>query len=89
MYRQDIQDIKKAYGKYWCFGEFKNKYRNIYETVSFRNAYIQLALDYRPISLGPGYPDYGPPDFVLNALSEVVHDENLMVHQYTRGYVRV
>ncbi|KAJ8936809.1 hypothetical protein NQ314_012163 [Rhamnusium bicolor] len=48
--------------------------------------YIQLALEYKPLNLGQGFPDYPPPEYITNALSKVANGENYMVHQYTRGF---
>lgn len=53
----------------------------------FRVEYIQLALDYKPLNLGQGFPDFPPPSYVPEALAAVAKDENAMLHQYTRGYV--
>ncbi|PSN34235.1 Kynurenine--oxoglutarate transaminase 3 [Blattella germanica] len=38
--------------------------------------YIQLALEYKPLNLGQGFPDYPPPDYVTNGLAEVTTGEN-------------
>nr|BBA45756.1 kynurenine oxoglutarate transaminase [Pachyrhynchus infernalis] len=46
--------------------------------------YIQLALDYKPLNLGQGFPDYPPPQYVTDALIEVASNRGL--HQYTRGF---
>ncbi|XP_066248627.1 kynurenine aminotransferase [Euwallacea similis] len=46
--------------------------------------YIQLALKYKPLNLGQGFPDYPPPKYVTDALIEVASNRNL--HQYTRGF---
>lgn len=48
--------------------------------------YIQLALEYKPLNLGQGFPDYPPPKYVTDALSAVATGDNYMVHQYTRGF---
>lgn len=49
--------------------------------------YIQLALDYKPVNLGQGFPDFAAPDYVTKALSEVATGENVLLNQYTRGFV--
>lgn len=54
---------------------------------SFRVEYIQLALEHKPLNLGQGFPDYSPPSYVTEALSEVARGENCLIHQYTRGFV--
>ncbi|KAJ9573679.1 hypothetical protein L9F63_008949 [Diploptera punctata] len=48
--------------------------------------YIQLALEYKPLNLGQGFPDYPPPDYVTKGLAEVVTGENCLLNQYTRGF---
>ncbi|KAK9891449.1 hypothetical protein WA026_014682 [Henosepilachna vigintioctopunctata] len=49
--------------------------------------YIQLALDYKPAcNLGQGFPDYPPPKYVTEALSQVANGDNCLLHQYTRGF---
>ncbi|XP_023015012.2 kynurenine aminotransferase [Leptinotarsa decemlineata] len=50
------------------------------------NEYAQLAADYKPINLGQGFPDFPPPKYIMQTLSEVSGGENYMIHQYTRGY---
>nr|BBA45757.1 kynurenine oxoglutarate transaminase [Pachyrhynchus infernalis] len=46
--------------------------------------YIQLALDYKPLNLGQGFPDYPPPKYVTDALLEVA--KGTKHHQYTRDF---
>ncbi|KAF7286255.1 hypothetical protein GWI33_006550 [Rhynchophorus ferrugineus] len=46
--------------------------------------YIQLALDYKPLNLGQGFPDYPPPKYVTDALINVASDTTQ--HQYTRDF---
>ncbi|XP_043242761.1 kynurenine aminotransferase-like isoform X1 [Amphibalanus amphitrite] len=48
--------------------------------------FIQLALEHKPLNLGQGFPDYGCPKHVTEGLAEVMHDPNLLLNQYTRGY---
>ncbi|RZC40993.1 kynurenine--oxoglutarate transaminase 3, partial [Asbolus verrucosus] len=48
--------------------------------------YIQLALEYKPLNLGQGFPDYPPPKYVTDALAQVANSENCLLHQYTRGF---
>jgi len=49
--------------------------------------YIQLAQEYQPLNLGQGFPDFAAPDYVTKALSEVASGENVLLNQYTRGFV--
>lgn len=51
--------------------------------------YIQLAQDFPSINLGQGFPDFGPPDHVTQGLKEVAEGENVLLHQYTRGFGHV
>ncbi|GJQ72825.1 hypothetical protein Trydic_g1474 [Trypoxylus dichotomus] len=48
--------------------------------------YIQLALDHKPLNLGQGFPDFAPPDYVTEALKSVCTSDNVLLHQYTRGF---
>lgn len=49
--------------------------------------YIQLALEYKPLNLGQGFPDFAAPEYVTKALRDVASSENVLLHQYTRGFV--
>ena len=53
-----------------------------------RVEFIQLALEHKPLNLGQGLPDDLVPDYVVDALREVVIDQSMGValHQYTRGF---
>jgi hypothetical protein len=57
--------------------------------IHCRVEYIQLALDYKPLNLGQGFPDFAAPDYVTKALSEVATGENVLLNQYTRGFVSI
>ncbi|XP_055947651.1 kynurenine aminotransferase-like isoform X3 [Argiope bruennichi] len=48
--------------------------------------FIQLALDYKPVNLGQGFPDFAAPDHVAKALSDAVLSPNVLLNQYTRGF---
>ncbi|KAG5872517.1 hypothetical protein JTB14_026883 [Gonioctena quinquepunctata] len=50
------------------------------------NEYAQLAAVHKPINLGQGFPDFPPPKYIMETLSEVAGGKNYMIHQYTRGY---
>jgi kynurenine--oxoglutarate transaminase/cysteine-S-conjugate beta-lyase/glutamine--phenylpyruvate transaminase len=49
--------------------------------------YIQLALDHKPLNLGQGFPDFAAPDYVTKALADIATGENVLLNQYTRGFV--
>jgi aspartate/methionine/tyrosine aminotransferase len=55
--------------------------------IHCRVEYIQLALDHKPLNLGQGFPDFAAPDYVTKALLEVATGENVLLNQYTRGFV--
>lgn len=54
-----------------------------------RVEYIQLALQYKPLNLGQGFPDYYAPENVTNALAAIAKSENPLLQQYTRGFVSI
>lgn len=49
--------------------------------------YIQLALEHKPLNLGQGFPDFAAPEYVTKALADIAKGDNLLLHQYTRGFV--
>lgn len=48
--------------------------------------YIQLALQYKPLNLGQGFPDFHAPENVTKALAAVTTGDNPLLNQYTRGF---
>ncbi|XP_011304493.1 kynurenine--oxoglutarate transaminase 3 isoform X2 [Fopius arisanus] len=48
--------------------------------------YIGLALEYKPLNLGQGFPDFHAPEHVTTALAKTVTSENPLLNQYTRGF---
>ncbi|KOC59587.1 Kynurenine--oxoglutarate transaminase 3 [Habropoda laboriosa] len=48
--------------------------------------YIQLALKYKPLNLGQGFPDFHAPENVTEALASVTTSDNPLLNQYTRGF---
>ncbi|XP_054712521.1 kynurenine aminotransferase-like isoform X2 [Uloborus diversus] len=48
--------------------------------------FIQLALDYKPVNLGQGFPDFAAPEHVAKALSDATTGPNVLLNQYTRGF---
>jgi len=52
-----------------------------------RVEYIQLGLQYKPLNLGQGFPDYHAPKNVTNALIAAAKSDNPLMQQYTRGFV--
>ncbi|XP_050528592.1 kynurenine aminotransferase isoform X2 [Daktulosphaira vitifoliae] len=47
--------------------------------------FIGLAMEYKPVNLGQGFPDYNPPSRFSQYLSEVANKSGLY-NQYTRGF---
>merc|ERR1719273_1564031 len=66
--------------------QLADKYRGLEKNVWVE--FIQLALEHKPLNLGQGLPDDLVPDYVVDALREVVMDQSMGValHQYTRGF---
>ena len=51
--------------------------------------FMRLGMEHKPVDLGQGFPDYSAaPAHLLTALSDVVHSDNPLLHQYTRSGVR-
>lgn len=48
--------------------------------------YIQLALKYKPLNLGQGFPDFHAPSNVTKALAAIANSDNPLLQQYTRGF---
>ncbi|ESO98371.1 hypothetical protein LOTGIDRAFT_213992 [Lottia gigantea] len=45
-----------------------------------------MAIENGAVNLGQGYPDFGPPEHVLEALSNVARSDNPLLHQYCRVF---
>lgn len=46
-----------------------------------------MAIDYKPLNLGQGFPDYPPPQYIMDTLGQVATKSDPILHQYTRGFV--
>ncbi|XP_055384370.1 kynurenine aminotransferase [Condylostylus longicornis] len=55
-------------------------------TPSVWTEYIALALKYKPLNLGQGFPDFAAPKYVTDTLAQVSCSENPLLQQYTRGF---
>lgn len=53
----------------------------------FRVEFIDLAIKHKPLNLGQGFPDFAPPSHVTASLADVAKGDNVLLQQYTRGYV--
>lgn len=54
-----------------------------------RVEFVKLAATYSTVNLGQGFPDFPPPEFLKEAFSRAVSgEEEHMLHQYTRAFVR-
>lgn len=51
--------------------------------------YIQLALKYKPLNLGQGFPDFYAPENITKALAAATTSDNPLLNQYTRGFVSI
>lgn len=65
--------------------ENSQEYLKIQWIFISRVEYIALALKYKPLNLGQGFPDYAPPNYVTKALTDVASGNHLL-NQYTRGF---
>lgn len=48
--------------------------------------FTELARLTGAVNLGQGFPDYPPPDYIVNGLKAVADSGNFMLNQYTRGF---
>ncbi|XP_063000555.1 kynurenine--oxoglutarate transaminase 1 isoform X2 [Elgaria multicarinata webbii] len=48
--------------------------------------FASLAATYKAVNLGQGFPNFPPPDFVREALVEVVGGNDTSIHQYTQAF---
>ena len=53
--------------------------------------FIDLNAKLQPLNLGQGFPDFMPAEKVVKELAKACDPalENPLLHQYTRGYVRL
>lgn len=70
------------YHPFWVIIFFINQFH-------FRVEYIQLALKYKPLNLGQGFPDFHAPENVTKALAATTTSDNPLLNQYTRGFVSI
>ncbi|KAK4882020.1 hypothetical protein RN001_005339 [Aquatica leii] len=48
--------------------------------------YVKLAMAYKPLNIGQGFPDFAAPKYVTDALADVANSDNALFQQYTRGF---
>jgi hypothetical protein len=51
-----------------------------------KDSFVWCVIIQRPSFL-EGFPDFAPPKHVTDALADVAKEDNILLHQYTRGYV--
>lgn len=56
-------------------------------TESVWNDFVKLSIEYNPLNLGQGFPDFAAPEVVTRALSQATTSDNTFLNQYTRGFV--
>ncbi|XP_056647618.1 kynurenine aminotransferase-like isoform X1 [Diorhabda sublineata] len=86
-----LSTVFKHFSKYMKMSEINQKFvlpqRYTGSEPSVWTEYIQLALDYKPLNLGQGFPDEFPPKYVTDTLVEVAKDRSdYTIHQYARGF---
>uniref|UniRef100_A0A6M2DW65 Putative kynurenine aminotransferase glutamine transaminase k n=1 Tax=Xenopsylla cheopis TaxID=163159 RepID=A0A6M2DW65_XENCH len=67
-------------------GKFDFPKRFVGQEKSVWVEYIDLAIKYKPLNLGQGFPDYPGPEHVTKALADVALGSDSLLHQYTRGF---
>ena len=53
----------------------------------FRIEFAALAVEHKAVNVGQGFIDYEPPQYLIDFWKETVNDPNILLHQYTRGFV--
>ncbi|CAF4423835.1 unnamed protein product, partial [Adineta steineri] len=54
-----------------------------------KNIWIEfsaLAVEHKAVNVGQGFIDYEPPQYLINFYKEALNDNNILLHQYTRGF---
>lgn len=52
-----------------------------------RIEFSALAVAHKAVNVGQGFIDYEPPHYLIDFYKEAVEDPNILLHQYTRGFV--
>lgn len=60
--------------------------RIINEPESVWVEFIQLAIDYKPLNLGQGFPDFAAPVHVTSSLAKATNGSQYLLNQYTRSF---
>ncbi len=57
--------------------------------ISFfsRIEFSALAIAHKAVNVGQGFIDYEPPRYLIDFYKETLDDPNILLHQYTRGFV--
>jgi hypothetical protein len=56
--------------------------------IFFRIEFSALAVAHKAVNVGQGFIDYEPPHYLIDFYKEALDDPNVLLHQYTRGFVR-
>ncbi|XP_011506035.1 PREDICTED: kynurenine--oxoglutarate transaminase 3 [Ceratosolen solmsi marchali] len=78
--------IIKAFCGFATMSKFDLPERLIGNDKSVWVEYIGLALKYKPLNLGQGFPDFHAPNTVRNALANATLGTNPLLNQYTRSF---
>jgi len=55
--------------------------------IFFRIEFSALAVAHKAVNVGQGFIDYEPPHYLIDFYKEALDDPNVLLHQYTRGFV--
>ena len=53
----------------------------------YRIEFSALAVAHKAVNVGQGFIDYEPPRYLIDFYKETLDDPNILLHQYTRGFV--
>merc|ERR1712137_611118 len=79
-YTRHLSNVAMTSNKFSLASKYQGLETNVW--VQF----IDLAMKHKPLNLGQGFPDFAPPDHITEALAATAKGDNILLHQYTRGY---
>ena len=93
---RDLKKLNWAYGNnkfrrlvyiYTYVGTLCNEimklFRNFFLWYYSRNEFMALDMKYKSVNLGQGKPNFSPPDYILQTLTDVTNSNDTALQQYS------